>query len=100
MNEHYVYVLCSQKDNEWYIGQTDRHPEERLREHNAGQMVSTKLRRPLELIYYEMYRHKQDALGREKFLKSGAGHNFVRKQLRNFLNHHRGVEQPGSSQGS
>ena len=100
MNQYFVYVLLSLNDGKWYIGQTDREPIVQLQEHNFGQVTSTKGRRPLELIYYEMYRSKRDALGREKFLKGGSGHRFLKKQLSYFLSSHRGVEQPGSSQGS
>ncbi|MDD5218538.1 MAG: GIY-YIG nuclease family protein [Candidatus Omnitrophica bacterium] len=96
----FVYVLLSLKDNQWYIGQTDQSPEDRLREHNDGKSESTKYRRPFELIYYEMYLNKEDALGREKFLKSGSGHSFIKKQLKNYFIIRRGVEQPGSSLGS
>jgi len=97
---HYVYVLLSLKDNELYIGESDSLPEERLKQHNSGNTTSTCQRRPFELIYYEMYRDKQDALGREQFLKSGSGHRLLKKQLRHFFEVRRGVEQPGSSLGS
>lgn len=100
MNKHCVYVLLSLKDNKRYIGQTDNEPKARLKEHNAGQVTSTKSRRPFELIYDEVCIDKRDALGREKFLKSGSGHHYLKKQLKHFFDNYRGVEQPGSSQGS
>ena len=100
MDKHFVYVLSSFKDGKLYIGQTDRLPEERFREHQSGGVVSTKNRRPLELVYFEMYKDKRDAIGRELFLKSGSGHRYLKKQLKNFFESHRGVEQPGSSSGS
>jgi len=37
------------------------------------------------LIYYEAYTEREDAEGREKFLKSGAGRRFLRAQLRHYL---------------
>jgi hypothetical protein len=37
------------------------------------------------LIYYEAYTEREDAEGREKFLKSGAGRGFLRVQLRHYL---------------
>ena len=81
---HFVYILRSQKDSGWYIGySTD--VERRLAEHHSGKNVSTRLRRPFQLIYYEAYIHKMDALGREKFLKSGAGRRFLEKQMRYYL---------------
>jgi hypothetical protein len=40
----------------------------------------------LELwAYYEAYTEREDAEGREKFLKSGAGRRFLRTQLRDYL---------------
>lgn len=81
---HFVYVLQSQKDFGWYIGFTE-DVTQRLSYHNEGRNVSTSQRRPWILIYYEAYLEKFDALGRERFLKSGAGHRFLRKQLSHFL---------------
>jgi putative endonuclease len=84
-NMYYVYVLRSQIDKEFYIGFTTLVPAERLISHNSGQVTSTKMRRPLELIYFEAYINEQDALGREKFLKSGSGHKYINRQLSHFL---------------
>jgi putative endonuclease len=51
-------------------------------EHKAGKVESTKNRRPLKLIYYEAYLEKDDAENRERFLKSGSGKGYIKKQLR------------------
>ncbi|MFA5004592.1 MAG: GIY-YIG nuclease family protein [Candidatus Omnitrophota bacterium] len=97
---YFVYILLSKKDNKLYIGfSEDVHS--RFEKHCSGSVKATKRRRPLELIYYEAYLDKRDAEGREIFLKSGSGHRFIRKQLKYFFEiRFRGVEQPGSSQGS
>lgn len=81
---YFVYLLESLKDGGWYIGFSE-DVNQRLIYHNAGRNVSTADRRPLRLIYYEAYQNKMDALGREKFLKSGSGHRFLRKPLFHFL---------------
>jgi len=81
---HYVYVLKSLLDQGWYIGYSE-DVNQRLKDHNAGKNVSTNPRRPLILIYYEAYLNKSDALGREKFLKSGAGRRFLEKQMQHYL---------------
>ncbi len=81
---YYVYLLQSQVDHEWYIGYTS-NLRRRLVEHNRGDTISLVYRRPLNLIYYEAYLHKKDATGRERFLKSGSGHRFLKKQLMSFL---------------
>lgn len=64
----YVYVIRSKKDKEFYIGCTN-DLKRRFAEHNSGQGKSTKGRRPFELLYYEAYKAKQDAVHREKMLK-------------------------------
>jgi putative endonuclease len=81
---YFVYVLESLKDRGWYIGFTE-DVHRRLIDHNSGKNYSTSQRRPMRLIYYEAYMEKMDALGREKFLKSGSGHRFLKKQLVHFL---------------
>jgi len=84
-NFYYVYVLKSLKDCKFYIG-FSTNVARRLIAHNEGKNTSTRNRRPLELIYFEGYLNKMDALGRENFLKSGSEHRFINNQLRNFLN--------------
>jgi hypothetical protein len=37
------------------------------------------------LIYYEAYLEQDDALGRERYLKSGAGRRFFKAQLKYYL---------------
>jgi putative endonuclease len=73
---YFVYVLKSQKDSKRYIGFTD-NLERRLYEHNSGLVKSTKNRRPLELIYYEKFDSKTEAMKREKFFKTGYGRTFL-----------------------
>jgi putative endonuclease len=77
----YVYVIQSEADWGLYIGMSG-DLKRRFLEHQQGESRSTKGRRPWKLIYYEAYLMKQDAEGREKFLKSGAGHMFLDKQLK------------------
>jgi putative endonuclease len=80
----FVYVLESERDSNWYIGFTT-DVERRVREHNDGTSRSTKHRRPLKLIYFEAYLEENDAKGRERFLKSGSCHRFLKRQMRNYL---------------
>ena len=81
----FVYLLQSRVTKKWYIGFTE-NVSQRLEQHNAGKNISTTVGRPWDVIYYETYLNKLDALGREKFLKSGSGHRFLKKQLTHFLN--------------
>ena len=68
----YVYVLRSESDSGFYIG-FSTNLRARLRQHQDGESFATSHRGPWKLIYYEAYTDREDAEGREKFLKSGAG---------------------------
>jgi putative endonuclease len=81
---HYIYVLKSLKDKKFYIGYTN-DLRKRIELHNAGRVESTKLRKPFELIYYEASQNKEDALKREKYLKTTYGHRYIRNRLRYYL---------------
>ena len=80
----YVYVLRSRSDSGLYIGFSS-NLRARLREHNDGRSFATARRGPWKLIYYEAYVNQNDALGRERYLKSGSGRKFLKAQLRNYL---------------
>ena len=92
----YVYVLRSESDAGFYIGfSTDL--KRRLSEHTRGASFATKSRGPWKLIYYEAYTEREDAEGREKFLKSGAGRRFLRAQLRHYLKRFRAGTVQGAN---
>jgi putative endonuclease len=81
---YYVYVLRSIGDDGLYIGYS-ANLRKRFRQHVAGDSFATSHRRPWKLIYYEAYLEQADAIGRERYLKSGAGRRFLRVQLANYL---------------
>jgi len=78
---HYVYVLRSGKDGGFYIGYS-ANLRKRVGEHATGESFATSYRGPWKLIYYEAYLEREDALGRERYLKSGSGRKFLKTQLR------------------
>ena len=82
MDYHYVYVLRSLKDKYFYTGYTS-DLENRVKEHNNGKVKSTRNRKPLELVYFEGSRNMDDALHREKYLKSTYGKRYIRNRLNN-----------------
>ncbi len=84
MKAYYVYVLLSERDNKFYTGYTN-NLEKRVGEHNNGEVYSTKMRRPLKLIYFEGCMNQQDATRREKYLKSGNGKIYLKNRLRNYF---------------
>ena len=79
----YTYILYC-LDKKLYTGYSP-DLKNRLQEHVAGRVISTKNRRPVELIYYEACIDKFDALKREKYLKSGKGKAYLKSRLRRFL---------------
>lgn len=80
----YVYVLQSVSDDGLYIGFTG-DLRRRLKSHEAGESFATSFRGPWKLIYYEAYLDEEDALGRERFLKSGGGRRHLDKQLARYF---------------
>jgi len=75
---YYVYVLRSLvKENTFYTGYTENLAV-RLSQHNAGKTKSTKHGAPWEIVYREVYHTRIEALNREKYLKSGAGREFLK----------------------
>ncbi|KKQ87884.1 MAG: hypothetical protein UT11_C0045G0010 [Berkelbacteria bacterium GW2011_GWA2_38_9] len=80
----YVYILLSKRDDYLYIGYTNNLIR-RFKMHNEGKVLSTRLRRPFKLIYYEAYLAKNDAILREKFFKTGWGRNYIQRNLKETL---------------
>lgn len=81
----YVYILKSKKDNKAYIGSTN-DLRSRVKLHNNGKILSTRLRRPLSLIYYEAYLAESDARRREQRLKNfGQGITNIYKRIADSL---------------
>lgn len=81
---YYVYVLRSEKDNNMYVGYS-KDLNVRIQQHNEGLVPSTKNRRPLHLIYYEVCLNQQDATHREKYLKTSWGKRYIKSRLKNYL---------------
>ncbi|HJH10129.1 MAG TPA: GIY-YIG nuclease family protein [Metalysinibacillus jejuensis] len=65
---HYFYVVRC-KDNSLYAGYTTDLCR-RVRQHNNGQGAKyTRARRPVALMYFEVYATKQDAMKKEYAFK-------------------------------
>ena len=80
---HYLYILLL-KNNQLYTGVTN-NLRRRYQEHLDGKVTSTKLRRPIRLIHYEAYLLKEDAIRRERYLKTNEGRKFLRRQISTLL---------------
>ena len=81
---YYTYVLRSEKDKDFYVGFTE-DLKLRFEQHNKGHVESTMNRRPFELIYYEACIDQNDAIKREKYLKSYHGKMFLKNRLKSYL---------------
>lgn len=76
----YTYVLKSKMDGKLYIGYTP-NLKKRLLEHLKGKVLSTKIRKPFVLVYYEACLNKLKAIKREKYFKTGFGRRFLKNRL-------------------
>ncbi len=75
----YVYILLL-KNNDLYTGFT-ADLKERYKQHQSGNVESTRHKVPVKLVHYEVYLLEEDARRREKFLKTSDGKLFLRRQL-------------------
>jgi len=81
---YYTYILRSEKDQMNYTGYT-KNLNLRFEQHKAGQVESTKNRRPLKLIYFEACLSQEDALKREKYFKTHYGKMFLNNRLKSYF---------------
>jgi len=81
---HYVYVLQSEVDDQFYTGCTG-DLRKRLQQHNDGNVLSSRDRRPLKLIYYEACLNELDAFRREKYLKTTYGKRYIKVRCKNYF---------------
>ncbi|MDO8590271.1 MAG: GIY-YIG nuclease family protein [bacterium] len=76
----HVYILQSKKNRKYYIGCSNNY-KRRLKEHNKGQNLSTKLGCPWEIVHLELFEGQQEAFEREKKIKSYKGGNGLKKLI-------------------
>ena len=81
---YFVYILKSLVDGKKYTGYT-ADLSSRFEAHQKGRVPSTKSRRPLELIYFEGCLDQQDALKREKYLKTHYGKMYLGNRLKSYF---------------
>lgn len=81
---YYVYVLRNSANGRLYTGYTSEL-RKRLAQHLTGMSGYTKSRGPYELVYYEACLDSNDAIMREKYLKSGMGKRYLKNRIKRFL---------------
>lgn len=79
----YVYILLC-RDGDFYAGFTT-DIKRRLKEHRLGTNVSTRNRLPVELVYFEGHKSKDDAYKREAYFKTTKGKTTLKLILRDYL---------------
>ena len=84
----YAYVLMSRADGKLYIGHTE-DLEHRLKQHNVGEVDSTRHRIPFDLVYSKEVATRSEARWQERKWKTAWGH----KQLAELLSSNAGVAQ-------
>ena len=77
---HYAYAIKSIERNYLYVGMT-QNPNRRVKEHNDGKEKTTRAFRPFVLVHLENYSTRKEARAREKYLKTGAGKEFLKSLL-------------------
>lgn len=81
---YYVYILQSKINNRLYAGRTD-DIERRINEHQQGKVWTTKRMLPIELIFFEAFKNKQDSIRRERYLKTSKGKSSLKQIIRESL---------------
>ena len=74
-----VYVLQNEK-GKLYIGQTS-DLKRRLEFHRQGLSPYTAKHRPWKLVYAEKHGSRSEAMSRERYLKTGAGRDWLARKL-------------------
>lgn len=87
MKFYYVYVLKSLKLNWIYVGSTS-NLKARFKSHNDKENLSTKNYAPYQLIFYEAYLSRKDALRRESYFKTTKGKTTLKTMLYDFFSKH------------
>ena len=76
-----VYVIHSTSFNKIYVGFTSNLVQRLISHNELGKKGWTIKFRPWTLIYTEEFISKQEAIKREKELKTSAGRNFIRSLI-------------------
>jgi putative endonuclease len=81
MEYSYVYILQSKTCPErYYVGLTD-DLKDRLKRHNAGEMIHTSKWRPWRIKSAIAFNERQRAADFERYLKTASGRAFAKKRL-------------------
>ncbi|NBV69069.1 MAG: GIY-YIG nuclease family protein [Flavobacteriia bacterium] len=77
----YSYVLRSLKNGILYKGST-QDIEKRLIIHNQGLVNYSSKHTPWELVLFEQFETRGEAMKREKWYKTGTGRDWIKSQIK------------------
>ena len=77
---YFTYILYSSNYKRFYKGYC-QDLTERLKQHNQGHTKSTKPFIPWELVYFEEFENRENAMKREKYFKTAAGRRFLKTKI-------------------
>lgn len=77
---HYVYIIRSQKNHQFYIGST-KDVRDRIKQHERSETKSLKNKGPFEIVCIEEFVTKTEALKREKQIKRYKGGRAFKKLI-------------------
>ena len=78
--KYYTYILKSKIICKYYIGSC-HDLDLRLERHNSGNSRSTKAYIPWEIIYYEEFDNKSDAIKREYYIKRMKSKKYIEELI-------------------
>ena len=76
----YVYILQSLKDFSFYVGQCE-DLDYRMSKHFDDMSKYTSSKRPLRLVYFEVFKIRTEALKREKEIKKMKSKKYIESLL-------------------
>lgn len=77
---YYAYVVKS-LISDFYYKRHCQDLEIRISQHNSGMTVSLRPHLPVNLVYFESFETKSEAITREKYFKTSAGRRYLKSKL-------------------
>ncbi len=74
----FVYILQSETTGRYYVGQTE-HLRERVAYHNANYSRALKNRGPWQLVHFESYATRREAVARERSIKRQKDRRYIQQ---------------------
>jgi putative endonuclease len=78
----YTYIIYSSSTDRYYVGHT-QNLSLRLERHNSGNSRSTKHGIPWEIVYFEVYSTKSEAMKREYEIKRKKSRKYIEELIGN-----------------